>query len=117
MHRLTIGLTLALLVLLAAPARAQAQTTAKPKAGAAAKPAATPVNLNTATVAELETLPGVGPATAARIVEYRQKNGGFKKIEELMNVRGVGEKSFLKIKDLLTVTPPRTERAGGPDQP
>jgi len=72
---------------------------------------ATVVNLNTASVAQLETLPGVGRATAERIVEYRQKSGGFKKAEELMNVRGVGEKSFLKLKPLVTVTAPRAERA------
>jgi competence protein ComEA len=72
-------------------------------------PAAAPaiVNLNTATAAELEKLPGVGPATAARIVEYRQKNGAFKKAEELMNVRGIGEKTFLTLKPLVTVTPPK----------
>ena len=65
--------------------------------------ASAPVNLNTATAADLRTLPNVGPATAARIIEYRQKNGGFKKIEDLMNVKGIGEKSFLKLKPLVTV--------------
>jgi competence protein ComEA len=77
-----------------------------PKAAAAAPV----VNLNTATAAQLTELPGIGARTAERIIEYRQKNGGFKKIEELMNVRGVGEKSFLKLKALITVTPPKTER-------
>ena len=52
---------------------------------------------------ELAGLPGVGAKTAARIVEYRQKNGPFRKIEELMNVQGIGEKSFLKLKPQLTV--------------
>lgn len=65
------------------------------------------INLNSATAAELEKLPGVGPATAARIVEYRQKNGAFKKVEDLMNVRGIGEKTFLTLKPLITVAPPK----------
>ena len=64
---------------------------------------AAPVNLNTATAEQLETIPGVGTAMAERIIEYREKNGAFKKVEELMNVRGVGEKSFLKMKPLITV--------------
>ena len=85
-----------------APPPSVAQT---PHSGSA-KAAATAgvVNINTASAAELEALPGVGAKTAARIVEYRQKNGPFKKIEELMNVRGVGEKNFLKLKPQITVT-------------
>lgn len=66
------------------------------------------LNLNTATQTELEKLPGVGPATAKQIIEYRQKNNGFKKVEELMNIKGIGEKSFLKLKSLVTVAPPKT---------
>lgn len=68
------------------------------------------VNLNTATSEQLQKLPGIGPRTAARILEYRQKNGSFKKIEELMNVRGIGEKSFLRIKAQLTVAPAKPDR-------
>ena len=74
----------------------------------ASQPAASVLNLNSATQADLEKLPGVGAATAKSIIEYRQKNGGFKKVEELMNVKGIGEKSFLKLKALVTVAPPKT---------
>ena len=70
-----------------------------------------PINLNSATTTELESLPGIGPATAQRIVEYRQQHGSFKKIEELMNVRGIGEASFLKIKALVSLSPPKSDRA------
>ena len=71
-----------------------------------ARPAAT-VNINTATAEQLASLPGIGPKTAERIVEYRQKHGSFKKIEELMNVKGIGEKSFLKLKPRITVGAPK----------
>ena len=46
----------------------------------------------------------LGPKVAERILEYREKSGGFKKVEDLMNVRGIGEKSFLKLKPLITVS-------------
>ena len=99
------------LVLGLAATAAAAQEAPRPaaKAATASAPAGAPVNLNTATVAQLETLPGIGKSTAERILEYRQKNGGFKKVEDLMNVRGIGEKSFLKMKPLITVTAPKSE--------
>jgi competence protein ComEA len=69
----------------------------------AAKPLpAGKVNINTATVEQLATLPGVGPALAQRIVEHRQKAGSFKNVQELMSIRGIGEKSFQKMEAHLT---------------
>ncbi len=104
MHRFLFALALAAMVLIAAPPIAAGQG-AKPGAAAKARATATePVNLNAATAAQLQTLPGIGASTAQRIVDYRQKNGSFKKIEELMNVKGIGEKSFLKLKPLITVS-------------
>jgi competence protein ComEA len=90
--------------MLVASVALHAQSAQAPDAAASKSSAATSVvNLNTATVAQLESLPGIGVKTAERIIEYRQKNGNFKKVEELMNVKGIGEKSFLKLKSRLTV--------------
>jgi competence protein ComEA len=92
------------LVILGLGAAAHAgQETPRRTASAAKASTSGPVNLNTATVTQLEALPGIGKSTAERILEYREKSGGFKKIEDLMNVRGIGEKSFLKLKPLVTV--------------
>ena len=114
MRRLTL---FCLLVLgLASTAAAQptpAPKAQKPKATSTAAALAGPVNLNTATAAQLDALPGIGKSTAQRIVDYRQKNGAFKKIEELMNVKGVGEKSFLKLKPLITVNGDKADHAAG----
>ena len=85
----------------ATPRTASAQTPTR--ASAKAAPVVGVININTASATDLEALPGIGAKTAARIVEYRQKNGPFKKIEELMNVRGIGEKNFLKLKPQISV--------------
>jgi competence protein ComEA len=69
---------------------------------AATKPAPTgKVNINSATAEQLTVLPGVGPKLAARIVEYRQKSGGYKSVQELLNVQGIGEKNLQKIQGYL----------------
>lgn len=80
--------------------------TAGPALAADSPAAPAKVNLNTATVEQLVVLPGVGPTLAARIIEYRQKSGGFHSAEELLNVRGIGERNFKKIEARLTVSEP-----------
>ena len=62
-----------------------------------------PVDLNAATATELMQLPRIGARTAARILEYRQRQGPFQRPEELMNVKGIGEKAFLRLKPLIRV--------------
>jgi competence protein ComEA len=61
------------------------------------------VNINTASVEELQVLPRIGPVVAQRIVDYREKNGAFEGTAELMNVNGIGEKTFSGLKHLITV--------------
>ena len=61
------------------------------------------ININTANETELDSLPGIGPAKALEIIKYREKNGRFKSIEEIKNIKGVGEASFEKLKDSIKV--------------
>lgn len=61
------------------------------------------VNINTATLEQLDTLPGVGEATANKIITYREENGGFKSIEDLKNVKGIGDKKFEDMKSSICV--------------
>ena len=63
----------------------------------------TKVNINTATQTELETLPGIGPSIASKIMSYRKENGKFKSIEEIKKVNGIGESKYKKIKELIKV--------------
>jgi len=100
----------ALSTLLATHAPVVDAAQAKPSGSSAQTPSTTIVNINSASVTDLQTLPGIGAKTAELIVEYRQKNGPFKKVEELMNIRGIGEKNFLKLKPQVTVAPLRADR-------
>ncbi len=61
------------------------------------------INLNKADAAELQNLPGIGPAKAAAIIEYRETSGAFKTVEDLKNITGIGDKTFEKLKDLVDV--------------
>ena len=92
-RRMKIGLVLVVVFALGflSPLQTQSKTTAKK------------VNINTANLDELQTLPRIGEKVAQRIIDYRKEHGQFKKIEELMKVQGVGEKTFKLIKDKIEV--------------
>lgn len=61
------------------------------------------ININNASVSELDKLTGIGPTYAQRIIEYREGHGGFKSIEEIKNVQGIGDATFAKIKDSIEI--------------
>jgi competence protein ComEA len=97
----TLALALGLVALLGAAAPALA-------ADEAAAPAKRTVNVNQASVDELARLPRVGPSLAGKIVEHRQQHGPFKRAEDLMEVKGIGEKMFATLRPYVSVSGPTT---------
>ncbi len=99
-HGIAIGLFAALLFFAPVLARAQA------------KPApAKAVDLNTATVEQLQQLPGIGPVRAKAIVEFREKSGPFQRVEDLLAIRGISKSHFEKLRPYVTVSPPAKKRS------
>lgn len=72
------------------------------------------LDLNTATLDELDALPGIGPVLARRIVEFREKRGGFRRVEELLAIEGISERMWQQLRVRVEVAPPPAE-ASGPD--
>jgi competence protein ComEA len=70
------------------------------------KPPAKPIDLNAATIKELQELPGVGPVTAQRIIEARQKSGRFRRVEDLLAIRGISTKRLDALRPYVSVSPP-----------
>jgi comEA protein len=74
---------------------------------AAKQPPAHPIDLNTATAAQLEQLPGIGPARASAIIAFREKSGPFHRVEDLLAVRGISKDRLEKIRPYVKITPPK----------
>ena len=94
--RLTVGVLTCGLALLAICAPAQAEK----------HPPAKPIDLNLANVKELQELPGVGPVTAQRIIDMREKSGRFHRVEDLLAIRGISQKKLDAMRPYVTVTAP-----------
>ena len=101
--RYSLGLALTLAAVLCAAAPAPVVAAPKAEAGAKADAHAEPIDLNQATEADFVAVPGIGPALAQKIVEFRKQNGPFKSVEDLLKVRGIGERSFEKLRHYFVV--------------
>ena len=75
-------------------------------AAAQKKPPSKPIDLNTATIEQLEQLPGIGPSTAKAIIRFREKSGPLKRIEDLLAIHGISKARLEKLRPYVTVTPP-----------
>jgi competence ComEA-like helix-hairpin-helix protein len=73
------------------------------------QPPAKPLDLNTATIEQLEQLPGVGPRTAQDIVKFREKSGPFRRVEDLLAIRGITKRRLEKLRPYVTVVPPAVQ--------
>lgn len=91
---------------LSAPGKPHSASHGRPARTKAPRGPQRPVDLNSATVTELMQLPKVGQRTAERIIAFRKEHGGFKRPEELMGVKGIGEKAFTRLKPYLLVAGP-----------
>jgi comEA protein len=81
------------------------------------KPSATPLNLNTATIEQLEKLPGIGPNTAKSIVQFRERSGPFQRVEDLLAIKGISKARLEKLRPYVTVGPAAPNRhSAGPHQ-
>jgi len=85
-----------------------------PAGGGQKTPPSKPIDLNTATVEQLQQLPGVGPATARAIIRFREKSGPFQRPEDLLAIHGISHARFEKIKPYVTVSPPTNRPAAPP---
>jgi len=74
-------------------------------AAAQKKPPANPIDLNTATLEQLEQLPGIGPSTAKAIIQFRKKSGPFKRVEDLLAIHGISKARLEKLRPYVTVSP------------
>jgi competence protein ComEA len=98
-----LGLAIVIFIFAISASFSFAEGNAKGEALKTAVQSATKINVNKATVDQFKEIKGIGESYAKRIVEYREKNGPFKKIEDIKEVKGIGDKLFEKIKDQITV--------------